>query len=142
MRTPLLALAAKYFLEVKAADRRPIDPVARFHLGNGARLERINWRADTSTKGLREAHALMVNYRYDLKEIETNHEAFANQGKVAASRAVRHLLKPVDRGRRGHRGAEPARPAVPVAAKSEPPKLETTRAGKGIAAPKAIEPPS
>ena len=112
MRAPLLGLAAKYFLEVKADDRRPLDPVARFHLGNGARLDRINWLADTSVKGLREAHALMVNYRYDLKEIETNHEAYANQGKVAASRAVRALLRPSDRARRGQKPAEPAKPAA------------------------------
>ena len=112
MRAPLLALAAKYFLEVKASDGRPLDPVARFHLGNGARLDRINGLADTSPKGLREAHAVMVNYRYDLNEIEVNHEAYANQGKVAASRAVRSLLRSGDRARRAHRMVEP----VPAAA--------------------------
>ncbi|HEX4891817.1 MAG TPA: malonyl-CoA decarboxylase [Hyphomicrobiaceae bacterium] len=90
----LLALAAHYFLVAKSADGRPVDPVARFHLGNGARLERINWLGDVSEKGLREAHGLMVNYRYDLKEIERNHEAYANEGEVAASRAVRGLLRP------------------------------------------------
>ena len=56
--------------------------MARFHLGNGARLERLNWLGDTSPKGLREAHGLMVNYLYDLTHIETNHEAFANEGTV------------------------------------------------------------
>ncbi|MET0431097.1 MAG: malonyl-CoA decarboxylase family protein, partial [Hyphomicrobium sp.] len=66
---------------------------ARFHLGNGARLERLNWLADTSEKGLREAHGLMVNYRYDLGDIERNHEAYADEGTVAASRAVRSLFK-------------------------------------------------
>ncbi len=81
------ALAAHYFLSAKGGDGEPVDPVARFHLGNGARLERINWLADTSEKGLREAYGLMVNYRYDLKEIEKNHEAYANEGTVAASRA-------------------------------------------------------
>jgi len=93
LQGPLLALAAHYFLLAKADDGRPVDPVARFHLGNGARLERINWLADTSEKGLREAHGLMVNYRYDIKEIERNHEAFANEGVVAAARAVKALLK-------------------------------------------------
>ncbi|MFN3746503.1 MAG: malonyl-CoA decarboxylase [Hyphomicrobiaceae bacterium] len=93
LRTSLLALAAHYFLFAKAADGRPVDPVARFHLGNGARLDRINWLGDVSEKGLREAHGLMVNYRYDLKEIERNHEAYANEGEVAASRAVRQLAK-------------------------------------------------
>jgi malonyl-CoA decarboxylase len=89
----LLGLAGHYFLLAKSADGRPVDPVARFHLGNGARLERINWLGDTSEKGLREAHGLMVNYRYDLKEIERNHEAYANDGTVVASRAVRSLLR-------------------------------------------------
>ena len=91
----VMALAAHYFLTARADDNRPIDAVARFHLGNGARLERINWLADTSKKGLREAHGLMVNYRYELADIETNHEAYAQDGIVAASRAVRALLRPV-----------------------------------------------
>lgn len=89
----LLSLAAQYFLAVRSADERPVDPVARFHLGNGARLERLNWLADSSERGLREAHGLMVNYRYDLNEIERNHEAYAQDGTVAASRSVRALLK-------------------------------------------------
>ncbi len=93
LKRALLALAAHYFLVAKSADGRAVDPVARFHLGNGARLERINWLGDISEKGLREAHGLMVNYRYDLKEIERNHEAYANEGEVAASRAVRGVLR-------------------------------------------------
>ena len=90
----LLRLAAHYFLGVKTADGRPLDPVARFHLGNGARLERINWLGDTSPKGLAEAHGLMVNYRYEVKDIERNHETYANEGIVAASRQVHGFLKP------------------------------------------------
>ena len=66
LKPTLMRLAAHYFLNAKRADGRPIDPVARFHLGNGARLERINWLGDTSAKGLREAHGLMVNYRYEI----------------------------------------------------------------------------
>jgi malonyl-CoA decarboxylase len=93
IETALLALAAHYFLLAKGFDGRPVDPVARFHLGNGARLERINVLADTSEKGLREAFGLMVNYRYDPREIERNHEEYANEGTVASSRAVRALLK-------------------------------------------------
>ncbi len=89
----MMPLAAHYFLNAKSADGRPVDPVARFHLGNGARLERINFLADTSDKSLREACGLMVNYRYDPREIERNHEQYANQGVVACSRAVRGLLK-------------------------------------------------
>lgn len=94
LRDVLVQLAAQYFLAERSSDQRPVDPVARFHLGNGARLERINWLADTSEKGLREAHGLMVNYRYDLAEIEKNHEAYAAEGTVAASKAVRSLLRP------------------------------------------------
>lgn len=68
------------------------DPVARFHLDNGARLERINLEADLSTKGLRQSHGVMVNYAYDLADIEANSRAFAS-GKVCASRRVRSLLE-------------------------------------------------
>jgi malonyl-CoA decarboxylase len=98
VRPTLLRLAAHYFLEAKNSDGYPIDPVARFHLGNGARLERINWQGDISAKGLREAHGLMCNYRYELKDIEKNHEAYENEGVVAASRHVHGLLK-LERGR-------------------------------------------
>jgi malonyl-CoA decarboxylase len=93
VKAALMPVAAHYFLRAASSDGRPVDPVARFHLGNGARLERLNWLGDVSEKGLREAHGLMVNYRYDLSEIETNHEAFENTGAVAASKAVRSLLK-------------------------------------------------
>ncbi|MGQ0456363.1 MAG: malonyl-CoA decarboxylase [Hyphomicrobium sp.] len=93
LRETLLGLAAHYFLIAKSADQRPIDPVARFHLGNGARLERVNWLGDISEKGLREAHGLMVNYRYEPGDIERNHEAYAQDGAVAASRAAKGLLR-------------------------------------------------
>ena len=89
----LLSLAAQYFLVSRSDDDRPVDPVARFHLGNGARLERLNWLADTSESGLRDGHGLMVNYRYEPGEIERNHEAYVQDGTVAASRGVRALLK-------------------------------------------------
>ncbi|HMN72757.1 MAG TPA: malonyl-CoA decarboxylase [Rhodoblastus sp.] len=86
-------LAAHYFLKARLPNGRVVDPVARFHLGNGARLERINWMGDLSRKGLKESGGVMVNYLYDLDEIEKNHEAFANQGEVTASNAVRRMLK-------------------------------------------------
>lgn len=89
-----IALAARYFLEAKGRGGKPLDPVARFHLGNGARLERINWMADLSPRGLTQSHGLMVNYLYDIPAIEANHEAFANDGSIAASREVRGQLKP------------------------------------------------
>jgi malonyl-CoA decarboxylase len=66
--------------------------VARFHLGNGARLERINWLANLSPRGLRESFGVMVNYLYDPDTIEANHEAFVRQGQVARSAAVAALV--------------------------------------------------
>lgn len=93
LKAALMSAAAFYFMRAKSIDGRPIDPVARFHLGNGARLERVNWLGDVSEKGLREAHGLMVNYAYDLGAIEANHEAYENQGAVAVSKAVKGLLK-------------------------------------------------
>lgn len=93
LKASVMALAAHYLMVAKSNDNRPVDPVARFHLGNGARLERINWLGDTSEKGLREAHGLMVNYRYDIKDIEKNHEAYANDGTVAASKAAKGWLR-------------------------------------------------
>jgi malonyl-CoA decarboxylase len=91
LRRVLEPLAAHYFLTARRADGRVIDSVARFHLGNGARLERVNWMGDMSDKGLAESYGIMVNYLYDLAEIERNHETFANQGAVVASSAVRKL---------------------------------------------------
>jgi len=91
----LSALAAAYLLTVKTAKGRPRDPVARFHLGNGARLERVNPMADISPKGLSQAAGVMVNYLYDLRAIEANHEAYANNGVVAASAAVRRQARSV-----------------------------------------------
>jgi malonyl-CoA decarboxylase len=86
-------LAAYYFLKARTPKGRLIDSVARFHLGNGARLERINWLGDVSPKGLRESAGIMVNYLYRLEDIEKNHEAYANQDEIVASSAVKKLLK-------------------------------------------------
>ncbi len=93
LRGPLLSLAAAYFLSARSAGGRMIDPVARFHLGNGARLERLDWLADPSPKGLAQAHGLMVNYLYDLDHIEENHEAFSDRGVVAAASQIRGLQR-------------------------------------------------
>jgi malonyl-CoA decarboxylase len=90
----LASLAAAYFLIARTPSGKVIDAVARFHLNNGARLERLNLRGDLSPSGKRQALGLMVNYLYDLDHIETNHEAFANRGVVAASSAVRKLAQP------------------------------------------------
>ncbi|WP_022721425.1 malonyl-CoA decarboxylase [Rhodopseudomonas sp. B29] len=90
---PLLCgLAAAYFLQAKNKRGQPLDPVARFHLGNGARLDRLDFLGDRSPNGMRQSHGMMVNYLYALDEIETNHEAFAERGQVAASSSVRKLL--------------------------------------------------
>jgi malonyl-CoA decarboxylase len=112
IETAMMGLAAHYFLNAKSPDGRPVDPVARFHLGNGARLDRINFLADTSEKSLREACGLMVNYRYDPKDIERNHEAYANEGVVASSRAVRSLLKL--KSKTAAIAAEKPQPALPA----------------------------
>ncbi|WP_460448220.1 malonyl-CoA decarboxylase [Alsobacter sp. SYSU BS001988] len=93
LRRTLTEAAAYYFLRAKTPGGRPVDPVARFHLGNGARLERINWLGDASRKGMAQAHGLMVNYLYDLDDIERNHEAFVNKGRVAAASSVRGALR-------------------------------------------------
>jgi malonyl-CoA decarboxylase len=87
-------MAAQYLLRARTGSGRVIDPVARFHLGNGARLERINIGGNLSARGLRESHGVMVNYRYDLDDIEANHEAFASRNTVVASSAARKLLRP------------------------------------------------
>ena len=85
--------AAFYFLKAKRPTGFPLDPVARFHLGNGARLERLNFLGDISENGLRQSHGLMVNYLYVLDKIEPNHEAYAEKGTVTVSSAVRKSLR-------------------------------------------------
>jgi len=93
LRDPLLRLAARYLLEAKQ-EGRPADPVARFHLGNGARMERLNWMANLSPKGLSQSFGLMVNYLYEPEAIEENVERYSAQGDIAASYSVRRFLKP------------------------------------------------
>jgi len=87
----LTRLVARYLVLEKDKDR-PVDPVARFHLGNGARIERINWLADISPRGLKQSAGLMVNYLYKLSDIEENHEAYAREGRVIVSNSVKQLL--------------------------------------------------
>ena len=102
VREPLLRAAAWYYLRARTPRGTPLDSVARFHLGNGARLERLNFAADTSERALRQSHGLMVNYLYDLEHIERNHEAYVQQHSVVAASAVTRLVK------------APARDVVPV----------------------------
>lgn len=87
-----LAAAATFMLEAKTPRGRSIDPVARFHLGNGARLERLNVLADLSSNGLKQSHGLMVNYKYVLEDIERNHELFAEKSTVVASPEIHSAL--------------------------------------------------
>ena len=93
----LAQLAARYLTLAKSGrgERRlPLDPVARFHLGNGARIERLNPLGDHSPKGLQQSFGMMVNYLYDLDELEQNVESFASDGSIATSAAVRRLARP------------------------------------------------
>src|SRR6201989_1950892 len=93
LRAVLEPLAAYYFLKARTSKGRLIDSVARFHLGNGARLERIDWLGDLSAKGMRESAGIMGNYFLRPGDIEGDHEAYANDGEVVASSAVKKLLK-------------------------------------------------
>jgi len=99
LRPALTRLAALY-LTRGTNGKKPTDPVAKFHLGNGARLERINWLGDRSTKGIQQSYGLMVNYRYELGEIEANHERFTRGEPVACSREIEALLMPPREPRR------------------------------------------
>jgi malonyl-CoA decarboxylase len=94
MEPVLVRLCARYLAVESASNKkRAADPVAHFHLSNGARIERINWRADTSAKGLRESVGMMVNYLYAVDAIEDNHEAYAGEGKRSMAAAVRKLAR-------------------------------------------------
>lgn len=103
----LKAAVAAYLLKAKRGDK-PADPVSRFHLGNGARLEQINFCGDCSPNGLEQSHGIMVNYLYKLDDIEQNHEAYASKGEIAASAAVKRLLRPEAKP-----GQRPRPPVVP-----------------------------
>ena len=90
LKARLSQLCAHYLLHAKRGIH-PLDPVARFHLRNGARLERINWLSDPSPAGLRQSAAMMVNYVYDEAHVVANHEAYVNDGRIAHSREVATL---------------------------------------------------
>ena len=107
LRAPLLRACARY-LTASDPQRGPLDPVARFHLRNGARLERINWLANTAPRGFEESYGMMVNYLYDLPTIEANHEAVARDGHVVRSAEVEALLKAAN-GAEGKRGRSQVR---------------------------------
>ena len=87
-----MRVAADYLLNARR-EGKPADPVARFHLGNGARIERLNWLADTSAKGLEQSWGVMVNYLYDPDRIEDNLEAFASAGRIDAAATVKRMAR-------------------------------------------------
>ena len=92
LQDPLLRLCAHY-LHARRPNNTPIDPVERFHLGNGAILEQIDWQGDVSPNGVRQAYGLMVNYLYKLDEIEHNHEKYADNQQIVTSARVSRLYK-------------------------------------------------
>ena len=93
LEEPLMHLVSRYLLSAKSSNNQALDPVARFHLGNGARLERINWLGDMSRPGIERSHGMMVNYLYDLSTVEANHEAYVNDGAIMASNQATKLLR-------------------------------------------------
>lgn len=93
LKPALPRLCASYLAKEKREGGVAYDRVAHFHLSNGARIERLNWLADTSENGLRQSAGMMVNYLYKLNDIEANHEAYRGEGKVMTSSAIRALLK-------------------------------------------------
>lgn len=88
LRRTGLRLAARYLKSMK--NNQPVDPVARFHLGNGARIERLNWGADTSSKGIQQSCSIMANYLYDLDQLDDNLVQLA-AGKIKIGRSLRWL---------------------------------------------------
>jgi malonyl-CoA decarboxylase len=88
----MLRLVARYLADEKRSDGRAFDPVAHFHLSNGAVMERLNWLGDTSANGLQQSAGIMINYLYDLRTIDDNHESYAGSGKITVSLDIKGLL--------------------------------------------------
>ena len=89
-----MRFASIYLLQAKGrGGQRALDPVAHFHLSNGARMKQLNWMGDTTGKGLRESAGLMINYVYRLDRIERHHEDYSGSGKIAVSSSVSGLMK-------------------------------------------------
>jgi malonyl-CoA decarboxylase len=92
LKEDVMPLCAAYLLRSKP-EKGALDPVARFHLGNGARIERLNWLGDTSAQGMRQSAGLTVNYVYRLSEVERNHQAYTRDFRIVASRWLERLAK-------------------------------------------------
>ena len=95
LQAPITRQCVKYLALEKLHDRA-IDPVTHFHITNGARLDRINWLADTSSKGLRQSAGIMVNYLYKLADIERNHELYQETGEVPLSPGIKAIAKKIE----------------------------------------------
>ena len=92
IKDDLLTCLGEYFFKSERSDKMPNDPVARFHLGNGASLEQINFLGDTSSNGIKLSGGLMVNYLYDLEKVEQNHETFVSEKKINISKNAKNSL--------------------------------------------------
>ncbi len=123
----LTRLCAVYLTEARDG-KGPKDPVARFHLGNGARLECINWLGNTAGRGLSESFGIMVNYLYDPDLIEINHEIFVKKGIVARSPGVEALLHQVPQANAGGKPA-PAHGIASIVARAPKGKTASRRGG-------------
>jgi len=99
LRGELEKIAAQYFLHQKNGRAEPLDPVARFHLKNGARLERINILGNPSPTGMERSFGTMVNYVYDLSKVEENHEKYVKNNKIICSQQVKKLAPKQKRGK-------------------------------------------
>lgn len=116
LRKLLMPLCAHYLVEGGGeGSHNSFDPVARFHLGNGARLERLNWMADTSRRGMQQSAGMMVNYLYRLDQVEENHEAFVRDHRVVASNEIKKLLReyPTPKTKPADKNAPAAAQALP-----------------------------
>ena len=89
----LMKQTVRYLTESNRSDGMPNDPVARFHIGNGATLERVNLNADVSSKGLSQSYGIMANYLYDLDVVEENHELFFKNKIVQTSNLIKSIKK-------------------------------------------------
>ena len=121
LKAGLTRLCAHYLLRAKRG-MLPLDPVARFHLRNGARLERINWLGDPSPTGLAQSAGMMVNYVYDEADVVANHEAFVNEGRIAHSRGIATLAgSSVEKGHGAGRARVPASRRLTGGSRSDSP---------------------
>ncbi|MEM0905817.1 MAG: malonyl-CoA decarboxylase [Pseudomonadota bacterium] len=109
----LMPLLAYFLTQGRDGRGKVLDSVARFHLGNGARLEQLNFGADRSERGLAASYGMMVNYRYVLADVVKNHEAFVGEGQVVAAQPVQRLARQVKRQPKA--GEQTQAPASPTA---------------------------